>query len=486
MREKNEFKLEDIKYVPYIPNKYEFKKYFDSMRKINSEDGFSENKRIRHTYTYKELSKITGAPEESIRKLINKTQPTSNRDLIISLCIAIKLDSYNTNIALHKYGMPELYEGHGNDDFITRDGLLMEILDKYNGDMTLHEVNRYLAALGFSPLHIPITDESAISSDKNVEYEVVNIRVFPLKKDYYFGLSDKYSINNYNCSAEMLIKNTSTGENYKITGNKDKKFFIHYLSGLCRILPVEEFEHYENLKGVLSFFVMQIDKEISKLQTIQNDTKNYGNRTTAKFENGVIVFISESFNYSVPEIPLYILIEDNSKDVKISISKKSMFMSRLHDNYLYHNEYKSEKVKEIWTYNDIDDIENDSIYKNHEVIQKSIIKICKELASNISKLKNDIKTKKEFISSTILIEGEPDEFYLMCRALKLVKEFSFKKEGDFYYTTKNKITCNYNGHIYTITKEDVKIACELGMKNATDICAVKERLGSLNELYEEI
>ena len=32
------------------------------------------------TYTYKELSKITGVPEESIRKLINKTQPTSNRE----------------------------------------------------------------------------------------------------------------------------------------------------------------------------------------------------------------------------------------------------------------------------------------------------------------------------------------------------------------------------------------------------------------------
>ena len=38
----------------------EFKKYFDSMRKIDCEDGFSENKRIRHTYTYKELSKNHG------------------------------------------------------------------------------------------------------------------------------------------------------------------------------------------------------------------------------------------------------------------------------------------------------------------------------------------------------------------------------------------------------------------------------------------
>ena len=89
MRKENGFKLEEIKYVPYIPDKYEFKKYFDSMRKIDCEDGVSKNKRIRHTYTYKELSEITGAPEESIRKLINKTQPTSNRDLIISLCIVI-------------------------------------------------------------------------------------------------------------------------------------------------------------------------------------------------------------------------------------------------------------------------------------------------------------------------------------------------------------------------------------------------------------
>lgn len=35
MRKENGFKLEEIKYVPYIPDKYEFKKYFDSMRKID-------------------------------------------------------------------------------------------------------------------------------------------------------------------------------------------------------------------------------------------------------------------------------------------------------------------------------------------------------------------------------------------------------------------------------------------------------------------
>lgn len=231
---------------------------------------------------------------------------------------------------------------------------------------------------------------------------------------------------------------------------------------------------------------MKIDKEIYKLQTIQNDTKNYGNRTTAKFENGRIVFISESFNNKVPEIPLYILVEDDCKDTKILISKKSMFMSKLYDDIRYREEYHCEKIKAIWEYNSVDDIKNDAIYKNHEVIQNSIIKICNDLTSNISKLKNEIKYKKEFISSSILIDGEPDEFYLMCRALKLVKEFSFKKDGEFYYTTRNKINYRYNDKIYIITREDVKTACELGMKNANDICSVKERIGSLEALYEEM
>lgn len=485
MREENGFKPEEIEYVPYIPNKYEFKKYFDSMRKIDCEDGFSENKRIRHTYTYKELSKITGVPEESIRKLINKTQPTSNRDLIISLCIAIKLDLDCTNLALFKYGMPELHdEEHG--DSMTRDYLIMEILHKYNGDMTIHEVNSHLAAFGFSPLHIPITNKGIAPSIKQDEYEVINIRVFPLINDYDFCVSDKFNIKNYDCSAEMLIKNISSGEEYKITGSKDKKFFIYCLSGSNRILPIEKFEHYKKLKTVLSFFVMQIDKEISKLQAIQNDTKNYGNRTTAKFEDGRIVFISESFNNKLPEIPLYILVEDNCKDIKILISKKSMFMSRLYDDIQYREEYHCEKIKAIWEYNDVDDIKNDSIYKNHEVIQKSIIKIYNDLTSNISKLKDDIKSRNEYISLTVLTDGEPDEFYLMCRALRLVKEFSFKKEDDFYCTTRNKITYRYNDKIYTITREDVKTAFELGMKNADDICLVKERIGSLEALYEEM
>lgn len=485
MREENGFKLEEIKYVPYIPDKYEFKKYFDSMRKIDCEDGVSKNKRIRHTYTYKELSEITGAPEESIRKLINKTQPTSNRDLIISLCIAIKLDLESTNLALRKYGMSELYDGSYGDS-MTRDYLLMEILDKYSGDMTLHEVNNHLVASGFSPLHIPIIEKEIAPFSKQDEYEVINIRVFPLINGYDFCLSEKFNIKNYDCSAEMLIKNLNSGEKYIITGSKDKKFLIHSLSGSTRILPIEKFEHYKNLKTVLSFLVMKIDKEIYKLRTIQNDTKNYGNRTTAKFEDGRIVFISESFNNKVPEIPLYILVEDDCKDTKILISNKSMFMSKLYDDIQYREEYHCEKIKAIWEYNNVDDIKDDAIYKNHEVIQNSIIKICNDLISNISKLKDDIKYKKEFISSSILIDGEPDEFYLMCRAIKLVKEFSFKKDGEFYYTTRNKITYRYNDKIYIITREDVKTACELGMKNANDICSVKERIGSLEALYEEM
>lgn len=486
MREKNDFKLEEIKHTPYIPNKYDFKKYFDLMRTYDVKIDYDANKRIDHTYTYKELSEITGAPAESIRKLINKTQPTSNRDLIISLCFAIKLDLYNTNIALYKYGMAELYEGQPYDDFITRDALLMDILEKYNGDMSLHEVNNHLIAMGFSPLHIPITDEKKASSKNQAEFEIINIRVFPLIKDYDFGLSDKYNIKNYDCSVEMLIKNTTTGENYKVTGSENKNFCIHCLSGLNRIMPVEKFEQYANLKSVLSFFVIQIDKEISKLQEMQNDTKNYGNRTTAKFENGRIVFISESFNYKVPEIPLYVLIEDNSKDIKISISKKSMFMSRLYEDNQYSREYKCKKAKELWTYKNIDEIKSDLMYKNRVVIQKSIINICMDLTSNITKLKSDLKARKEVISSTVLIEGEPDEFYLMCRSLKLVKEFSFQKEDDIYFTTRKMITYKYNNHFYMITREDIKTACELGMKNVDDICLVKERIGSLQALYDEM
>ena len=61
MREENGFKPEEIEYVPYIPNKYEFKKYFDSMRKIDCEDGFSENKRIRPvSYTHLDVYKRQG------------------------------------------------------------------------------------------------------------------------------------------------------------------------------------------------------------------------------------------------------------------------------------------------------------------------------------------------------------------------------------------------------------------------------------------
>lgn len=126
---------------------------FDAFCKANKESMLSEDKAF--TVYMKELFKEKGMsqqlvflkgdiPERYGYKLLSGEKKTRQRDIILRLCYAAVFSLEETQRALRKYEMPELYAK------IPRDALLMIIFNERPGSII--DVNELLKKHGMPPL----------------------------------------------------------------------------------------------------------------------------------------------------------------------------------------------------------------------------------------------------------------------------------------------------------------------------------------------
>lgn len=83
-------------------------------------------------------------PERYGYKLLSGEKRTKQRDVILRICYAARLNLSETQKALKKYPMPELYAK------VPRDAALMIIFNERPGNII--EVNSFLKENGFDPL----------------------------------------------------------------------------------------------------------------------------------------------------------------------------------------------------------------------------------------------------------------------------------------------------------------------------------------------
>lgn len=145
MSEKNTKELEKILGSTHLNEFNEFREAnIDSMM---DEKDFSEY--------FKELFKAKGIlqqtvflkadiPERYGYKLISGEKRTRQRDIILRICYAAEFTLEETQKALKKYGMPELYAK------IPRDAFLMIVFNERPGNVI--EVNEFLEKNNMEPL----------------------------------------------------------------------------------------------------------------------------------------------------------------------------------------------------------------------------------------------------------------------------------------------------------------------------------------------
>lgn len=146
MSEKNTDELKNILGKTHLS---EFEKYVkDNKESMNSsEDSFYIY--IKDLLSEKGIKQQTvflkaDIPERYGYKLLSGEKHTKQRDIILRICYAAEMTLDETQRALKKYGMPELYAK------IPRDALLMIIFNERPGNII--NVNALLKENGMEPL----------------------------------------------------------------------------------------------------------------------------------------------------------------------------------------------------------------------------------------------------------------------------------------------------------------------------------------------
>lgn len=145
----NEKSTNDLKEVLGKTHLSEFDKYCrenkDSMN--DSEDSFSiyiKNLLAQKGITQQAVFLNADIPERYGYKLLSGEKHTKQRDVILRVCYAAGLSLNETQRALKKYGMPELYAK------IPRDALMMIIFNERPGSIL--DINALLKENGMEPL----------------------------------------------------------------------------------------------------------------------------------------------------------------------------------------------------------------------------------------------------------------------------------------------------------------------------------------------
>lgn len=146
MKEKRTEDLESVLNSTHIDD-------FNTYRKSNSESMINESNSFfeymkeiikEKGLTQQQVFLFADIPERYGYKLLTGEKHTRQRDVILRICYAAELSLAETQRALKKYGMPELYAK------IPRDALLMIMFNERPGSII--EVNSYLKQNGMEPL----------------------------------------------------------------------------------------------------------------------------------------------------------------------------------------------------------------------------------------------------------------------------------------------------------------------------------------------
>ena len=146
MSEKNTKELAEVLGRTHLS---EFDKYCNENKKSMNLDKDSFSVYIKDILCQKKIKQQTvflkaDIPERYGYKLLSGEKHTKQRDVILRICYAAELSLEETQRALKKYEMPELYAK------IPRDAFLMIIFNERPG--TIIDVNELLKANGLEPL----------------------------------------------------------------------------------------------------------------------------------------------------------------------------------------------------------------------------------------------------------------------------------------------------------------------------------------------
>lgn len=432
--------------------------------------------------TEKEISKRVGISESSFHKNYTARRKTRkvNRDFFIAVFAVLSLGTDDINDFFTKYdeNIPLISD---DDDSCKRDRTISEILegnfDKKNYIDTNY-VNEILTTRGLNKLDLNLVEKSKnenkfiildtkITIDNNATY------------DMYDSIENTYHLNRFHYNGKALIRNKKNNDMFELSYFNENSYSV---------IPIKKNEliydrtvRYKNIdetgeyKSCFVSLCTSVDGKTKISRSIVNDTKNYKERCAARFYDGYMHYFAETYNFDIPEINEYYLLEYSNDNWKFVTSNKSMFMKHYLNDYDYHMFYGKNDFVILSEHINRNEIES-AITKSNSInnlLNGVRLEYWNKLECSIFNLKTSLKNKEIFIRNLDEIY-EPNCKDYVCEFYKVDKDFDCVNNGYDYIANKAYIMYSPDERKKIKIKiEDVYRAYELG-------------LNSINEIYEII
>lgn len=426
------------------------------------------------------LADMIGIDSSTLTKIINGSQATRKRDIIIALCFALQLSESETALALNLYPMTPLNPNNLRD---------LVIIQALHDGVSVKQLDDILATHGFPKLNILRGDRKSeerafyIPLDSTA-YEEVSVEVLPYciaGDDSELSLHDRYRPDRFDYHSEMIIQEKGKdGPLYRISRDDDGQYDIEIQTDEdWNRLYSNDYLH-QKYDGVKPCEDPELLNEIAKLKeytdqraryvhSMCNDTRNYLSRFDAVNDHGRLVIYGEAFGFDAPELSEYFQLEASSNGCRFTVSNTSRFLERYLGPDKWMELYGAISSPIVRSFEELDDITNQRWLHQFQ-----------KLLHSAEEFLDQLRARRLFLFNARAWFDIDD----LMHAYHVEEAFECYQPDDLPYEIipkKEQIT-GLDGS--PVTVDDLYRAAELEISTLEDLCNIRTRYGSLEQFLK--
>lgn len=421
------------------------------------------------------LADMLDIDSSTLTKIINGSQATRKRDIIIALCFALHLSESEAEMALNLYPMAPLNRNNLRD---------LVIIQALHDGASVKELDDILSSHGFPTLNILRGDRKEertlyVPLDSTA-YEEVSVKILPYciaGDDSERSLHDRYRPDRFDYHSEMSIREKDQdGPMYRISRDDSGQYEIEVQDGNGWKLQYTNDRVWQGYVDAKPCEDPELLNEITKLKeytdsraryvhSMCNDTRNYGTRFDVVNDHGLLVIYGEGFGFDAPEFSEYYQVEVSDDRCLFTISNSSRFLERYLGTEKWTKLYGTVPAPVFESFTAMDEI-SDPRWRKH----------FQSLLESAQKLLDQIRERKLFLCNArawIEIDDLMHEFHVE----EAFECYSPDDEPYEILPGKDQIIGPDGA---PVTVDDLYRAAELEIFSLEELCAIRTRYGSLD------
>ena len=423
------------------------------------------------------LAGMIGIEFSTLTKIINGSQATRKRDILIALCFALQLSESEAALALNLYPMAPLNPNNLRD---------LVIIQALHDGVSVRQLDDILAAHGLPKLNILRShrkreDRALYIPLNSTAYDEISVEIVPYcvdGDDSERSLHDRYRPDRYDFHSEMIIQEKGKdGPQYRILMNDYRLYDIEIREAESWKPLFSNIYFHQKYDGAEPCKDPQLLNEIAKLteytdrkaryiHSICNDTRNYMSRFNAVNDRGRLIVYGERFGFAAPELSEYFQLEASADGCKFTVSNTSRFLERYLGPETWMEFYGTHPSPVIYSFKTLDEVADERWKKEFQ-----------KLLQSACDLLDQLRERKLFLFNAyawIDIDELMHDFHVE-------DAFECYQPDDSRYEIVPKKDQIIGPDGKPITVDDLYRAAELGIFSVEELCDIRTRHGSLEQ-----